>query len=155
MPIGNISKFNNGDNPTANRGLRKIETKYNPIKSSSSDISTLEILCPKCTIFDKDSILNKVLMKYDDRNELFRCVNNYNHVHSANQIRYALKLQLPEYIHYNKKKTVKDINTERQEHEKFIIHPINEQSPIELGSKDRVRAVRNKPIGKLDDVLRK
>ena len=155
MTIGNISKFNN-DNPTANRGLRKIETKYNPVKSSgSTDISNLEILSMKCTVFDKDDILKKVLMKYDERNELFRCVNIYNHVHSANQIRYALKLQLPEYIHYNKKKTVKDINIERQEHEKFIIHPINEQSPTDLASKDRVKAVRNKPIGKLDDTLRK
>lgn len=154
MTIGNTSKFST-DNPTANKGLRKIETKYNPIKSTASDMNSLEILCTKCTIFDKDNIINKVLMKHDDRNELFRCVNNYNHVHSDNQIRYALKLQLPEYIHYNKKKTVKDINTERQEHEKFIIEPINAQSPTELSAKQRVKAIKNKPIGKMEDVLRK
>jgi len=145
------------ENPTMNKGLRKIESKYNPIKSSSSDIKDLEVFCSNCTKFDKDSnIINKVLMKHDDRNELFRCVNNFHHVYSDNQIRYALKLQLREYIHYDKKKPINDINKEREEHEKFSIIPINSQSPTELLNKDRVKAVRNKPIGKLnDDVLRR
>ena len=152
--IGKSSNYH--DNPTANRGLRKVETKYNPIKSHSTDVKDLEVFCSTCTKFDKNSnIIHKVLMKHDDRNELFRCVNNYHHVHSDTQIRYAFKLQLREYIHYDKKKPISEINKEREEHEKFSIIPINSQSPSELLNKDRVKAVKNRPIGKLDDVLRK
>lgn len=151
-----ISKANYYDNPTANRGLRKLESKYSPVRAGGvTDMNKLEILCTQCTKFGKDDDIVKVLMKYDDRNELFRCVNNYNHVHSKQQILYALNLQLPEFIHYDKKKPISDINKERQEHERFIIQPINMQSPSERQNKDRVKAVKNKPLDKLDDVLRK
>lgn len=152
--IGTPRKTTINDNPTANRTLRKIETKYNPIKSNVSDLSDVEILCKRCTVFDKDDVLVKQLMDHDTRNELFKCTK-CNNVHSENQIRYALKMKLPEYIHYNRAKKITDINKERQEHEKFIIEPINAQSPSDLLRKNVVKAVKNKPIGDLDNKLRK
>lgn len=152
--IGHKWKTSGTDNPTANRSLRKIETKYNPIKSNISDLSNLEVLCKRCTVLDKDAILTKVLMDHDTRNELFKCPKCGN-VHSENQIRYALKMKLPEYIHYNKARKITDVQKDREEHEKFIIEPINAQSPSDIQRKVPIKAVKNKPIDKLDDKLRK
>jgi hypothetical protein len=136
---------NSRNNPTANRGLQKVETKYNPIKASISDIKDLNILCTKCTIFDKDNALKKVYMRHDERNELYECPN-CNSVHSENQIRHAMRLELPEYIYYDKTKNIKDIKKQREDEEKFVIQPINSTSPTDLLKKTSVRAVKNKPF---------
>jgi hypothetical protein len=133
------------DNPTANHRLQQIETKYNPLKSSVSDIKDLNILCTRCTVFDKDKALNKIYMVHDERNELYRCPQ-CNNVHSENQIRYAMRLELQEYIHYDKTKDIKDVKRQREEEEKFIIQPINAQSPTDLLKKTAVSAVKNKPL---------
>lgn len=143
MPIANRSA-DIRNNPTANRGLQKINTNYNAIKTSISDLKELNILCTKCTIFDKDKALKKIYMKHDSRNELYRCPN-CNSVYSERQIRYAMRLELPEYIYYDKTKEIKDINKQRQQEEKFIIQPINSQSPTDLLKKVGVRAVKNNP----------
>ncbi len=129
------------NNPTANRSLRNIETKYSPIKSSINDLKDLNILCTRCTIFEKDSALKKVYMAHDERNELYRCPQ-CNNVHSDNQIKYAMRLELPEYIYYDKNKPIKDIKKQREEEEKFIIQPINIQSPSDLMNKIGARAVK-------------
>lgn len=156
-----IYSVNKQPNPTQNRTLNNIETKYNVVRSTSSDLSNLEILCTRCTIFDKNDsgiIVKKVLMRHDTRNELHKCPI-CNDTYSDNQIRYAMKLELPEYIHYNKKLTnVKDLNKEREEHERFVIEPINSQSPGDLSKRNPIKSIsggRNKPIDKLDDILRK
>jgi hypothetical protein len=127
--------MNNRDirnNPTANRSLRNIETKYSPIKSSINDLKDLNILCTRCTIFEKDSAL---------KDELYRCPQ-CNNVHSDNQIKYAMRLELPEYIYYDKTKPIKDIKKQREEEEKFIIQPINMQSPSDLMNKIGARTVK-------------
>jgi hypothetical protein len=139
------NRLNSRNNPTANRGLQKVETKYNPIKTSVSDLKDLNIICPRCTIYDKDKALNKVYMKHDDRNELYRCPN-CNSVTSDNQVRYAMRLELPEYIYYDKTKDIKDVKKQRESEEKFIIQPINSTSPTDLLKKTSVRAVKNKPF---------
>lgn len=137
------------DNPTANTRLRPIDTKYNPIKTSISDLKDLNILCTNCTVFEsKDKVLKKVYMNHDQRNELYRCPQ-CNRVHSENQIRYALRLELPEFIHYDKTKNIKEVNKEREEHEKFIIQPINAQSPSDLLKKTTIRAVKNNPSSRI------
>lgn len=132
------------NNPTANRSLQQVETKYNSIKSSVYDLKNLKLLCTRCTGFEKDQALNKVYMIHDERNELYRCPQ-CNNVSSENQIRYALRLELPEYIYYNKGKDIKEIKKQREEEEKFIIRPINEYSPDDLSRKTGVRTVKNKP----------
>lgn len=134
------------NNPTANRGLQQIETKYSPIKSSVSELKNLNLLCMRCTVFEKDGeqALKKVYMLHDERNELYRCPQ-CNNVNSENQIKYALRLELPEYIYYDKTKDIKEIKKQREEEEKFIIRPINEISPDDLSKKVGVRAVKNHP----------
>lgn len=131
-------------NPTANRGLQQVNSNYNAIKTTISDLKELNILCTKCTIFDKDKALKKVYMKHDIRNELYQCPN-CNSVHSERQIKYAMRLELPEYIYYDKGKDIKDIKQQREAEEKFIIQPINSQSPTDLLKKVGVRAVKNNP----------
>jgi hypothetical protein len=141
---------NYSNNPTANRGLQKIETRYNPIKTSVNDLKDLNILCTRCTIYDKDKALKKVYMKHDQRNELYQCLN-CNSVISENQIRHAMRLELPEYIYYDKTKDIKDVKKQREEEEKFIIQPINATSPTDLLKKTSVRAVKSKPLS-TDDI---
>ncbi|HTH20985.1 MAG TPA: hypothetical protein VL854_02095 [Nitrososphaeraceae archaeon] len=133
-------------NPTANHRLQHTETKYNPIKSSVNDLKDLNILCTRCTVFDKDKALKKMYMVHDGRNELYRCPQ-CNNVHSENQIRNAMRLELPEYIYYDKSKNINDVKRQREEEEKFIIQPINAQSPTDLLKKTSVRAVKNNPLG--------
>jgi Zn-finger protein len=134
------------NNPTANQGLRKRkETQYSPIKTSISDLKDLNIICPRCTTYDKDKALKKVYMKHDDRNELYECPNCHT-VTSDNQVRYAMRLELPEYIYYDKTKNIKDVKEQRESEEKFIIQPINSTSPTDLLKKTSVRAVKNKPF---------
>ena len=148
MPIAD-NRINFRNNPTGNRSLQKTNTNYNPIKPSISDIKDLNILCTRCTIFDKDKALKKVYMQHDSRNELYRCLN-CNSVHSENQIRHAMRLELPEYIYYDKTKNIKDIKEQRISEEKFIIQPINSQSPSDLLKKTTVRAVKNNPSSRTD-----
>ena len=144
MPIAHKTDIRT--NPTANRNLQQINTNYNAIKSSVSDIKDLNILCTKCTVFDKDKALKKVYMRHDARNELYQCPN-CNSVHSERQIRYVMRLELPEYIYYDKNKDIKDIKQQRESEEKFIIQPINSQSPTDLLKKVGVRSVKNNPSG--------
>ena len=155
--IGTVDR-NRTLNPTGNRTLRNVETKYNAVKSTLSDLSNIEVLCTRCTILDKndsDIIVKKVLMNHDTRNELHRCPI-CNDVYSDKQIRYAMKLELPEYIHYNKAKNVNDLNKEREEHERFVIEPINSQSPTDLLKRNPIKSInKNKPIDKLGEILRK
>lgn len=155
--IGTVDR-NISLNPTGNRTLRNTETKYNAIKSNISNLSNIEVLCTRCTVFDKNDsgiIIKKVLMKHDTRNELHRCPI-CNDVYSDKQILYAMKLELPEYIHYNKAKKLTDLNKEREEHERFVIEPINSQSPTDLLKKNPIKSIdRNKPMDKLRDILKK
>ena len=143
MPIANRS----GDirsNPTANRNLQQVNSNYNAIKTTISDLKDLNILCTKCTIFDKDKALKKVYMRHNERDELYQCTN-CNSVISDRQIKYAMRLELPEYIYYDKTKDIKDVKQQREQEEKFIIQPINSQSPTDLLKKVGVRAVKNNP----------
>ena len=84
-------------------------------------------------------------MVHDERNELYRCPN-CNSVTSENQVRYAMRLELPEYIYYDKTKDIKEVKKQRESEEKFIIQPINSTSPTDLLKKTSVRAVKNKPF---------
>ena len=139
------SRPNYSNNPTANRGLQKVETKFSPIKASINDIKDLNILCTKCTNFDQNKALKKVYMKHDARNELYRC-DICNSVISEIQVRHAMRLELPEYIYYDKTKNIQDVKKQREDEEKFIIQPINSTSPTDLLKKTSVRAVKNKPF---------
>lgn len=139
------NRLNARNNPTANRGLQKVETKFSPIKTSISDLKDLNLICPRCTIYDKGKALKKVYMIHDERNELYRCPN-CNSVTSENQVRYAMRLELPEYIYYDKTKDIKEVKKQRESEEKFIIQPINSTSPTDLLKKTSVRAVKNKPF---------
>jgi len=139
------NRLNARNNPTANRGLQKVETKFSPIKTSISDLKDLNLICPRCTIYDKGKALKKVYMVHDERNELYRCPN-CNSVTSENQVRYAMRLELPEYIYYDKTKDIKEVKKQRESEEKFIIQPINSTSPTDLLKKTSVRAVKNKPF---------
>lgn len=144
MPIANNS-VNVRNNPTANRSLQKVNSNYNVVKTSISDLKDLNILCTKCTVFEgKDKALNKIYMRHDERNELYQCPN-CNSVTSERQIKYAMRLELPEFIYYDKTKDIKDVKKQREQEEKFIIQPINSQSPTDLLKKVGVRAVRNTP----------
>lgn len=140
------NRLNQRNNPTANRSLYQASSSYKPIKTHVNDLNDLNILCPRCTVFKNETALAKVYMVHDKRNELFRCPN-CNNVASEKQIRYAAKLELPEYIYYDKTKSIRDIKKEREESEKFIIQPINAQSPQDLLNKTTVRAVKNNPKG--------
>ena len=53
-----------------------------------------------------------------------------------------MRLELPEYIYYDKTKPIKDIKKQREEEEKFIIQPINMQSPGDLMNKIGARTVK-------------
>jgi len=139
------NRLNARNNPTANRGLQKVETKFSPIKTSISDLKDLNLICPRCTIYAKGKALKKVYMVHDERNELYRCPN-CNSVTSENQVRYAMRLELPEYIYYDKTKDIKEVKKQRESEEKFIIQPINSTSPTDLLKKTSVRAVKNKPF---------
>ncbi len=139
------NRLNARNNPTANRGLQKVETKFSPIKTSISDLKDLNLICPRCTVYDKGKALKKVYMVHDERNELYRCPN-CNSVTSENQVRYAMRLELPEYIYYDKTKDIKEVKKQRESEEKFIIQPINSTSPTDLLKKTSVRAVKNKPF---------
>ena len=146
------NRYNLMNNPTANRGLRRIkETSYSPIKTSISDLKDLNILCTKCTIYNKDKALKKVYMKHDERNELYQCPNCKS-VIGENQVRHAMRLELPEYIYYDKTKDIQDVKKQREEEEKFIIQPINATSPTDLLKKTSVRAVRNKSPVSTEDI---
>ena len=134
------------NNPTANRNLRQIETKFSPIKTSTSDLKNLKLLCTRCTIFEKDEALKKIYMLHDERNELYRCPQ-CNNVNSENQIKYALRLELEDYIYYDKTKDIKQVKKQREDEEKFIIQPINADSPTDLLNKVGVRAIKNNPSG--------
>ena len=57
-----------------------------------------------------------------------------------------MRLELPEYIYYDKTKNIQDIKKQREDEEKFIIQPINSTSPTDLLKKTSVRAVKNKPF---------
>lgn len=130
------------DNPTANHKLQQIDTKYNPIKAVSG-LKDLKLLCTRCTVFENETALKKIYMDHDERNELYRC-SNCNNVHSESQVRYALRLELPEYIYYDKTRNITDVAKQREREEKFIIQPINIQSPTDLLNKVGVRAIKNK-----------
>lgn len=145
MTIAN-NILNQRNNPTGNRNLYQASSSYKSIKTHVNTLDDLNILCPRCTVFKNETALNKVYMIHDKRNELFRCPN-CNNVASEKQIRYAAALELPEYIHYDKTKSIRDIKKEREEQEKFIIQPINAQSPQDLLNKTTVRAVKNNPGG--------
>jgi hypothetical protein len=60
-----------------------------------------------------------------------------------------MRLELPEYIYYDKTKPIKDIKKQREEEEKFIIQPINIQSPTDLMNKIGARTVKtNRDVNK-------
>src|SRR4249919_413163 len=134
------------NNPTSNLNLLQIETKFSPIKTSISDLKDLKLLCKRCTIFEKGEALKKMYMLHDERNELYRCPQ-CNDVTSEKQIIYAMRLELQDYVYYDKTKDIKEVRKQREEEEKFVIQPINADSPSDLLNKVGVRAVKNNPAG--------
>lgn len=109
----------------------EVTTGYRAIKPKVN-ISELEVICTNCTKFKDDTkkvIVEKIITKYDGRNELFRCPR-CNKVYPEKVVRYYLKLDLPEYVHYEDTKPVKQVLEEREEQEKFILEAINQDSPI-------------------------
>lgn len=134
------------NNPTANIGLRREKRNLSTIKPSYTDIADLEILCNHCTSFDKEGNIQKVIMRHDTRNELYAC-DRCPRVVSEKQVRYVMRLELPEFYNYEKvtsKENVDDVNKERQAHEKFVIRAINSESPSDLIKRTGVKVVKNK-----------
>lgn len=97
------------------------------------NMQDLDILCMKCCRYnERNELILKKFLKYDARNELFRCENNRNHVYSEKQIRMALHLNLEEFIEYDLKEPKEKVIQKRMNQDTYIIkannpHPLNEK----------------------------
>lgn len=137
---------NNNNNPTASRfGLRSKfteETNTTGIRPKYNTLKDLRILCASCTTFNEDKkAVNRVELRHEKMHALFRCPL-CNKAYSEREISRTLKLDLPEYIYYDEDsgKEIDEINNEREKSEKFIIKPINIDSP-DSKSKRRVAKI--------------
>lgn len=136
----------NNNNPTASRfGLKSKfteETNTTGIRPKYNTLKDLRILCASCTTFDENKkAINRVELRHEKMHALFRCPL-CNRAYSEREISRTLKLDLPAYIYYDEdsNKDVTEINKERELSEKFVIRPINVESP-DTKSKRRVAKV--------------
>jgi transposase-like protein len=134
------------NNPTASPRLQSnfSDSRVSPIKSKYNGLGDLNILCASCTVFDDNKkTVKRVELWHDKRNERFVC-QTCNKTYSERQIRYALKLDLPEYIYYDEgsSKDVSEIDKEREKTEKWMIKPINSESPDSKSSKKVARVIK-------------
>lgn len=132
------------NNPTASIGLVSDFTKSNvsPVKPRHNDLDDHDILCASCTVFDSErKAVKRELLWHDIRNERFVC-RNCNKTYSERQIRHVLRLDLPEYTYYdeNSNKDIQEIDKEREKNEKWVVRPINSESP-EVKSKKKAAKV--------------
>lgn len=132
------------NNPTASYGLKSefSNGKASGIKPRYSSLNDLRILCASCTTYDENKrAVNRIELRYEKMHALFRCPV-CNRAYSEREINRVLKLDLPEYIYYDQdsNKDVSEINQERERSEKFIIKPINSDSP-DLKSRRKVAKV--------------
>lgn len=133
------------NNPTSNRALFTDNlTKTNAVKPKYSNMKELEILCMSniCTTFDKNGKLDRrIKFRHDTRNERYVC-DVCGDVVSEKELNYVVKAELPEYKIYDEEspKNIKEIDEERERDEKYMIKPINMESPFEK-SKKRVAKV--------------
>ena len=137
---------NTYDNPTASKfGLRSKfneETNTTGIKPKYNTLKDLRILCASCTSFDENKkAVNRVEFRYENMHALFRCPL-CNKAYSEREISRTLKLDLPDYIYYDEdsNREIDEINKDREKLEKFVIRPINMDSP-DIKSKRRVAKV--------------
>lgn len=135
------------NNPTASTKLRSNfydegRGNISPIKSKYTGLGDINILCASCTVFDTDKkAVKRVMLKHDKRNELFRCPI-CNKTYSERQVRYVLKLDLPEYIYHDEdsSKDIQEIDKDREKNEKWVVRPINAESP-EFKSKKKAAKI--------------
>ena len=135
------------NNPTASKfGLKSKfaeETHTTGIRPQKyNKLSDLRILCASCTTFDEDrKAVNRVELRHEKMHVLFRCPL-CNKAYSEREISRTLKLDLPEYIYYDEdsNREIDEINKDREKLEKFVIRPINIDSP-DTKSKRRVAKV--------------
>lgn len=110
-----------------------VDTNYKAI-DPSTQMSDLDVICNKCTIYDsKSNIVKKVYFRYNARNEMFVC-ENCRRVVDEKQVRTALNLNQEEYIHYEKATPVQETLQKRQKEETFMIRPNN---PVPLSDPSR------------------
>lgn len=133
------------NNPTSNR-LQSQIGKTSGIKPSRGKMSDMNILCMTntCTTFDKDGkTVKRVLMLHEPRNELYRCPN-CNKVVTERELRYVISADLPDYVYYDEKspKNINEIDTEREQLERYMVKPINAESPMDRGKKRAVRVIK-------------
>lgn len=134
------------NNPTASRGLRSefADGKASGIKPKYTSLSELRILCASCTVFDQnEKAVKRVELRHEKLHALYRCPI-CNKAYSEKQIKYVLKLDLPEYIYYDEgsPKDVEEINREREETEKFVIKPINADSPTARSKRKVAKVIK-------------
>lgn len=117
-------------------------TDYKAI-TPHTDMQDLDILCMKCSVYNsRNELIVKKFLKYDVRNELFRCQNNRQHVFSEKQIRMALHLNLEEFIEYSKELPPEQVIQKRLDQDTYVIRSNN---PIPLNEKrDRAIVVKRK-----------
>jgi len=121
----------------------RIKKSYSPVKGTKEKFSSLKLLCMKCTRFsDKDEALEKHYFEYDDRGARFIC-HICNTTINEKQVKEVLKLDLPEYIYYDDaKKEVNEVLKQREEEERFIIKPMNTDTPAIKKRKRGVRVIK-------------
>lgn len=121
-------------------------TKFRSIKPSNvNGRGNLDILCTICTTFDKEgNTVKRVMMRYDDRNELYKCPICFKVV-SERTARYYLNIELPQYIYYDKtdsNKKVEDVLEERDKQERFVIEANNDTAPIDLHKRRVAKVIK-------------
>lgn len=122
-------------------------SNYQAIKPTKGQtpIDQLQVMCTHCSQFD--SVTNrsvmKVMMKYDSRNEMYRC-ERCNKAVSNSTIAYTLKLDLPQYIYWQDEED-KDLDTllkERDEEEKYTIVSIVSEPPNRISKKKIAKVIK-------------
>lgn len=121
---------------------------YRSIKPTKDqvNIDQLQVMCTNCSQFDSvtDRSIHKVMMKYDPRNEMYRC-DICNKAVSNQTIAYTLNLDLPQYIYMDRTDEDKDIETilrEREEVEKYTITSIMNEPPNQLNKKKLAKVIK-------------
>lgn len=137
-----IPRNNPTASPTPLKSNFSSETNTTGIRPKYNKLSDLRILCASCTVFDEQRrAVNRVELRHEKMYALFRCPQ-CNKAYSEREISRTLKLDLPEYIYYDEdsNREIDEINKDREKLEKFVIRPINIDSP-DVKSKRRVAKV--------------
>lgn len=120
---------------------------YQAIKPTKGqvDLTKRQLMCTKCSKFDNvtNRSVIKVMMKHDDRNELYRC-ERCNNVVSDATVAYTLGLDLPQYVYWESEDD-KDIDTllkEREEEEKYTIVSIVSDPPNRVNKKKIAKVIK-------------